>query len=115
MRGTTDVQGLVALRRNVDYQAVYVAWVCASPQNNKELTDKHRFSGVGGHLFSICVDKAIEYGFEGVITGFAANEKLLEHYCSVFGAVPLRALHPYHFMIQEDMTEKIKESYSYEF
>ncbi len=80
--------------------------MCASPQNNKELTDKPRFSGVGGHLFAICVDKAIEYGFEGVITGFAANEKLLKHYCSVFGAVPLKALHPYHFMIEEDMQRR---------
>lgn len=114
LKGTTDVQGLVALRRNDDYQAVYVAWMCASPQNNKEITDQPRYSGTGGHLFAICVDKAIEYGFDGVITGFAANEKLLDHYCLVFNAVPLRALHPYHFMIEEDTAKKIKEAYTYE-
>lgn len=114
VKGTTDVQGLVALRRNDDYQAVYVAWMCVSPSNNKEITDHPRYSGVGGHLFAIAIDKSTEYGFDGVITGFAANEKLLEHYCQVFNAVPLRALHPYHFMIEEDNAGKIKEAYTYE-
>lgn len=106
--------GLVALKRNVDYQAVYIAWMCVSPINNKEITDHPRYSGVGGHLFAIAIDKSIEYGFDGVITVFAANEKLLEHYCRVFNATELRALHPYHFMIEEDAARKIKEAYSYE-
>ncbi len=114
IKGTTDIQGLVALQKNDDYQAVYVAWMCASPQNNREITDTPRYLGIGGHLFSICVDKSYAYGFDGVITGFAANEKLLEHYCHVFGAIPLKALHPYHFMIAELEANQIKEAYTYE-
>lgn len=114
IKGTTDIQGLVALQKNDDYQAVYVAWMCAAPQNNKEIIDQPKYLGVGGHLFSICIDKLQEYGFDGVITGFAANEKLLDHYCDVFDAVALKALHPYHFMIGENEARSIKEVYTYE-
>ena len=86
----------------------------AAPQNNKEIVYQQKYLGVGGHLFSICIDKAQEYGFDGVITGFAANAELLKHYCDVFGAVPLRALHPYHFMIDESDAKRIREVYTYE-
>ena len=48
-----DIQGLVALSRNDDFQAVYIAWMCTSPQNNKVLCDNPKYSGVGGHLFAI--------------------------------------------------------------
>ncbi len=114
LKGTTDIQGLVALQKNTDYQAVYVAWMCTAPQNNKLIIDQPKYLGVGGHLFAICIDKAIEYGFDGVITGFAANAELLQHYCDVFGAVPLKILHPYHFMIEENEAKRIKEAYTYE-
>lgn len=114
IKGTTEIQGLIALQKNNDYQAVYITWMCAAPQNNKEIVDIQKYLGVGGHLFAIGIDKAIEYGFSGVITGFAADEELLEHYCNVFGAYPLRALHPYHFMIDEVSGQKIREVYTYE-
>lgn len=114
VKGSTNIQGLVALQKNDDYKAVYITWMCSAPQNNKEITDTPKYQGVGGHLFAIAVDKSLEYGYDGVITGFAANEKLLQHYCSVFHAFPLRALHPYHFMIDEDNANNIKEAYTYE-
>lgn len=114
IRGTTDVQGLVALQKNDDYQAVYVVWMCAAPQNNKEIVDQPKYLGVGGHLFSICIDKAQEYGFDGVIMGFAVNAKHLQHYCDVFDAMPLRILHPYQFMIGEKEAKRIREAYTYE-
>lgn len=37
VKGTVDIQGLVALSRNNDFHAVYVAWMCTAPQNNKML------------------------------------------------------------------------------
>lgn len=114
VKGTTDIQGLVALQKNDDFQAAYITWMCASPQNNKEIVDIPKYLGVGGHLFAIGIDKAEEFGYDGVITGFAADEKLLQHYIATFGAFPLRALHPFHFMIDEVNAKKVKEVYTYE-
>lgn len=114
IKGTTDIQGMVALQRNDDYQAVYITWMCAAPQNNKEIVEKPKYLGVGGHLFAIAIDKSIEYGYEGVVTGFAADEALMQHYCEVFNAFPLRALHPYQIMIDEISANTIKEVYTYE-
>lgn len=114
IKGTTDIQGLVALQRNEDFQAVYITWMCAAPHNNKEIASEPKYLGVGGHLFAVAVDKSLEYGYEGVITGFAADEKLLQHYCDTFGAFPLRALHQFHFMIDEVNAKNVKEAYTYE-
>ena len=114
IKGTTDIQGLIALKPNEDYKAVYVTWMCAAPHNNKEIVDTPKYLGVGGHLFAIGIDKSIQYGYSGVVTGFAADEKLLQHYCEVFNAFPLRTLHQFHFMIDEVNAEKIKEAYIYE-
>lgn len=114
IKGTTDIQGLVALQKNDDFQAVYIAWMCTAPSNNVMLTKKPKYLGVGGHLFAIAIDKSLEYGFEGVVTGYAANENLLHHYCTQFDAIPLRILHEFHFMIDEKSAKKIKEMYTYE-
>lgn len=46
--------------------------------------------------------------------GFAANEKLMEHYCNVFNAEPLRMLHQYQIFIDEDNAKKLLEVYHYE-
>lgn len=42
--------------------------------------------GVGGYLFVIVADKSVEWGYEGAVHGFAANEELLKHYINVFHA-----------------------------
>lgn len=114
IKGSTDIQGLIALQRNENYKAVYITWMCAAPQNNKEIVEIPKYLGVGGHLFAIGIDKAVEYGYDGVVTGFAADEDLLQHYCEVFGAFPLRTLHQFHFMIDEINAQKIREAYTYE-
>lgn len=114
IKGTSDIQGLVALKPNADYQAVYIAWMCAAPHNNKELTDMPKYTGVGGHLFAVAIDKSIEYGYDGVVTGFAMDEYLLKHYQEAFNAFLVGVLHPYHFMIDEIHARKLKEVYSYE-
>ena len=53
IKGTVDIQGLVSLQNNPDAGALYIQWMCTSPQNNKQLTDTPKYSGVGGHLFAI--------------------------------------------------------------
>ncbi len=114
VKGTADIQGMVALSPNSDYQAIYINWMCAAPCNNKEIVSEPKYQGVGGHLFAIAIDKSFEYGFDGVVTGFAANADLLMHYVDVFEAFPLRALHPYHFVIEEMAARRIKGVYTYE-
>lgn len=71
-------------------------------------------SGVGGHLFPIAVDKSIQWGYEGVVHGFAANEELLKHYTDKFNAEYLGMLHQYQFFINEVEAGKLLEVYHYE-
>ena len=99
IKGTVDIQGLIALSKNNDFQAVYVAWMCSALQNNKMLCDNPKYSGVGGHLFAIAVDKSVEYGFDGVIVGYAVNADLIKYYCEVFRAEHIAMLHPFQIAI----------------
>ena len=73
-----------------------------------------RHEEVGGHLFAIASQWSLESGYDGVITGFAANENLLSHYQKAFGAIKLGILHQYHLMIDEINSSKIREVYDYE-
>lgn len=114
IKGTVDIQGMVALNKNEDFQAVYVAWMCAAPQNNKMMCDEPKYSGVGGHLFAIAGDKSTEYGFDGVVVGNAANMELVEHYCKVFGAEHIAMLHPFQIAIYEKESAELREVYDYE-
>ena len=94
--------------------AVYIEWMCASPENNKQIADNVRYLGIGGHLFAIAAQKSIDYGFAGLIYGFAANKELLEHYIEVFNGEFIGMLHPYQFAIDEKNAQKIMEVYDYE-
>ena len=114
VEGSVDIQGLVALARNEDMQAVYICWMCANPQNNKEIVEQVKYTGVGGHLFAIAAKKSCDFGYGGLMTGFAANKKLLEHYCKVFKAEHIGILHPFQFAIDEENAKKIMEVYDYE-
>ena len=91
-----------------------MAWAVAAPHNNKQLTDHVKYSGVGGHLFSIAADKSFEKGLDGFMYGYAANEKLLKHYQQKFNALFIGVLHPYHFVITPENARKIQEEYDYE-
>lgn len=53
VEGSVDIQGLVAVSKSEDMQAAYVCWMCANPQNNKEIVDQVKYTGVGGHLFPL--------------------------------------------------------------
>ena len=114
IKGTVDIQGMVAIRKDEDSKAIYGAWMVAAPLNNKILTDHPKVLGVGGHLFAIACDKSVEYGYDGFMYGFASNKELLEHYIKVFSAMPLGIRHPYHFMIDDTQAKKIREVYDYE-
>lgn len=114
IKGTVDIQGLVALSASYPMNAVYVNWMCASPNNNKQIVDKPQYYGVGGHLFAIAVQKSNDFGFGGDLTGFAANKELLKHYIDVFNADFLGILHPYQFAITGENSQKIMEAYDYE-
>lgn len=42
IKGTVDIQGLIAIAPNADYKAVYISWMCCNPLSNKELTISRR-------------------------------------------------------------------------
>lgn len=114
VEGSVDIQGMVAIAKNTDMGAVYINWMCVSPENNKLLKEDVKYSGVGGHLFAIAAQKSIDFGFDGLMYGFAANQELLEHYMKVFNAEFIGMLHPYQFAIDEDNAKEIVEVYDYE-
>lgn len=116
VEGTVDIQGLVALKPVKDFGAVLVSWMVSAPHNNKQLLEdeKPKYLGVGGHLFAVAAQMSVEYGYDGVITGNAANKELVKHYCDVFDADFLGILHPYQIMIGEEASARIMEVYDYE-
>ena len=114
IKGTVDIQGLVALKDEDDNRATYISWMCTAPWNNPLLTDSPKYSGVGGHLFAIAGRKSQKAGFEGDIYGFAANEKILQHYVDRLGAVYVGILHPFHFVIFADTMTNIINTYAYD-
>lgn len=114
IKGSVDIQGLVAVRPDDEMSCEFVTWMVSAPHNNPLLTDSPKYSGVGGHLFAIAVDKSFDNGYEGVICGFAANQKLLQHYVDRLYAEPICMLHEYQFMIDEESARLIREEYTYE-
>ncbi|MBQ2935872.1 MAG: hypothetical protein IJD96_06545 [Lachnospiraceae bacterium] len=115
IKGTVDIQGLVAIdpRRNRD--ALYVSWMVAAPHNNQEIcgVGKQKYYGVGGHLFAVAIQKSMEYGSGGAVFGFANNEERLRHYEKWFHAEHIGILHELHFLIADDAAVKIVEDYNY--
>ena len=114
IKGTVDIQGLVAVKPIKDFQAVFITWMCAAPVNNKLINEKPKYSGVGGHLFSIATEVSEKMGFGGTLTGYAANKALVSHYCERFDAEAIGILHPYHILIDEINAKKIREVYDFE-
>ena len=115
VKGTVDIQGLVALRHEKSMGATYITWMCTSPHNNPLISDEPKYSGVGGHLFAIAGYESVEAGFGGAVYGFAANQQILNHYIEKLVATPIQMLHPFHFMIYEEEMQQLIDTYSYEF
>ena len=114
LKDTNEIQGLVGVRNDKDSNAAYLHWACTAPNNNIHDFGKQKYTGVGGHLFAIAADKSIQWGYEGAVHGFAANEELLNHYIKVFKAEYLGMLHQYQFFIDETMAKELLEVYHYE-
>ena len=114
LKENNEIQGLIGIRKDEDACAGYIHWACVAPHNNKQESGVQKYTGVGGHLFAIAVDKSIQWGYGGVVHGIAANEKLLHHYITTFHAEYLGAIHQYQFMINEHYARDLLEVYHYE-
>ena len=114
VEGSVDIQGLVSVVKDDDAKACYISWMCASPENNHQITEELRYKGVGGHLFAIAAKKSIDFGFDGMMYGFAANKILLDHYIEKFNAEFVGILHPFQFAIDEENAKNIMEVYTYD-
>ncbi len=115
IKGTMDIQGLVAIKNDVDANAAYVHWACTAPHNNVWEYNEQRYKGVGGHLLAIVAQKSRQWGHEGVFHADAMDKEILEHYVKAFGAwkMPLPG-HPQHFVVEESAAHKLMEVYTYE-
>lgn len=115
IKGTVDIQGLVALRNDISSNAVYIQWAVAAPQNNKWDFNHQKYSGVGGHLFAIAIAKSFEFGYDGTIYGDAVNENVLKHYINAFSAIhiPTRSF-PYRIIIAGEDAKNIWEVYQFD-
>ena len=58
--------------------------------------------------------ESVEYGYGGVVTGYASNMDLVKHYCSVFHAEHLAMLHSYQIAIYEDEAAELRDIYDFE-
>lgn len=116
LKGTMDIQGMVAISYDDESKAVYVIWGCTSPENNIWEYGKKRFSGVGGHLFAIASDLSVKHGYDGYLVAEAVDLELYNYYIKEFGALPLPPVtgNPYRFTLSDVMTEKLREVYTYE-
>lgn len=114
LKGTVDIQGLIAIKHEPTYQSTYITWMCTASHNNPQLVDMPKYAGVGGHLFAIAGTESQKVGFNGEVFGFAANQRVLEHYVEKLHATPIQMLHPYHFAIFDNNMQELLETYTYE-
>ena len=113
LKGTFDIQGLIAIEPDHGEKAVHIVWACTSPQNNKWKYGVQKYIGVGGHLFAIAAELSEKYGFEGYLYGEAMDEDLMRYYIREFGAFALPKEHPFSIGFTGEETKKIREVYSY--
>lgn len=116
IKGTVDIQGLVAIDPRRDRDALYVSWMVAAPHNNVEICGEgnQKYYGTGGHLFAVAIMKSVEYGSGGAIFGFARDLEKLHHYEKWFQAEHIGILHDFHFLIADKAAVKVVEDYNYE-
>ena len=115
LKGTYDVQGMVAIQYDDVAKAVYLMWGCTAPHNNIWQYGKQRFSGVGGHLMAIASELSVQKGYDGFIYGEAIDEELFNYYCDYFGAFRLPPVNnPYRFMLSDEATAHLREVYTYD-
>lgn len=119
--GDATIQGLVAVMPEPGNSALYVQWIVANPQNQKQrtkegiLVNEPKCIGVGGHLFAIAADISEKMGFDGFFYGDAANSKLVEHYVEHLHAqhFPVHG-HPNRIVVSENTARWLKGVYRYD-
>ena len=109
-----EIQGLIGIRNDTSAKAVYLYWACTAPHNNIHDLGSQKYSGVGGHLFAIAADKSVEWGYNGLMYGYAANAALLKHYIETLYAEYIGITHQFHFIIDEEAAKRLLEVYHYE-
>ena len=114
IKGSVDIQGLIAVTDDPKSNAVYLNWGCVSPNNNSWRNGTKQYEGVGGHLFAIAIDISLKKGYGGCIHAIAMDQKILDHYVNNYGAIIVGIMHPFHFVIEEESALLIKEVYKYE-
>ena len=115
IKGTTDIQGLIGIKNDINANAVYVHWACTAPHNNIWEYGEQQYKGVGGHLLAIAAQKSIEWNHEGVFHADAMDKDVLQHYVDVFNAWEMALPgHPFHFVVEEMASQKLREVYTYE-
>ena len=113
LKGTFDIQGLVAIEPDHEAQAVHVVWACTAPQNNKWKYGVQKYIGVGGHLFAIAAELSEKFGFEGYMYGEAMDEDLMHYYIEKYNAFRLPREHPFSIGFTGKATKAIREVYDY--
>ena len=113
LKGTFDIQGLVAIEPDSEARAVHIVWACTAPQNNKWKYGIQKYSGVGGHLFAIAAELSDKMGYEGYLYGEAMDEELANYYTAHFGAFRVPREHPFSIAFDGIATRKIREVYDY--
>ena len=117
IKGTVDIQGLIAISYEFGANAVHIRWAVTAPQNNIYENGTKKYSGVGGHLFAIAANKSIEKGFDGYVYGEAISEEVLKYYIEKFNAYLFpygEPIHPYRFIIDENNVKPLIEEHDYE-
>lgn len=115
LKGTNDIQGMIAVEYNDEFQAVHILWGCVAPHNNIWQYGKKEFAGVGGHLFAVASELSMRHGYDGFLYAEAMDQDLFDYYCKEFGALRLPTIdNPFRFMLTDETTAHLREVYSYE-
>lgn len=121
IKGTVSVEGLVAIEKVPEQQAVHIRWGCTAPHNNIWANGTQRYKGVGGHLFAIAGQKSLEYGFGGFVYGEASDRGLFEYYTDPERDIKASPFpwgmprHEYRIAVDEEAMKRIMEVYTYEY
>jgi hypothetical protein len=113
-KGDGSIEGLVAVRNDRHIKLLFLYWACAAPHNNKQISGKKKYEGVGGHLFAIAANISKQWGYDGEMQGYAANQELCEHYMRTFKATHIGRLHPYQIFIDAEQANSIIGEYTYD-
>ena len=77
VQGSVDIQGLVALHKDDNAKAVYVTWMCSSPENNPRIMEVFGADFIGiQHPFHFMIDEEHAKKIMEVYTYEWTNDKI---------------------------------------